>query len=85
MINPIENVFSAFKSKVKDYMTEHRAQIIAVPQGTTMKAHRQHFLQEAAQTLFPRVAIAQLCASCYHHALTFHMKVTDLEDMPVGR
>ncbi|KAG6961419.1 hypothetical protein JG687_00007706, partial [Phytophthora cactorum] len=85
MINPIENVFSAFKSKVKDYTTEHRAQIIAVPQGTTMKAHRQHFLQEAAQTLFPRVATAQLCASCYHHALTFHVKATDLEDMPVGR
>ncbi|KAG3232488.1 hypothetical protein PI124_g22431 [Phytophthora idaei] len=48
MLNPIENVFSAFKSKVQDYMTEHRAQIIAVPQGTTVNAHRQHFLQEAA-------------------------------------
>ncbi|KAG6946641.1 hypothetical protein JG688_00015939, partial [Phytophthora aleatoria] len=45
MLNPIENVFSAFKSKV-DYMTEHRAQIIAVPQGTTMKAHSQHFCRK---------------------------------------
>ncbi|KAG1698924.1 hypothetical protein DVH05_014303 [Phytophthora capsici] len=74
MLNPIENVFSAFKSKVKDFMTERRAQIIAVPQGTTMKAHRQQFLQEAAETLFPLVATAQLCASCYRHTL---VKVTD--------
>ncbi|KAG6955189.1 hypothetical protein JG687_00011375 [Phytophthora cactorum] len=33
----------------------------------------------------PRVATAQLCASCYRHTLTFHVKVTDLEDIPVGR
>ncbi|KAG3115483.1 hypothetical protein PI125_g5483 [Phytophthora idaei] len=50
-----------------------------------MKAHRQHFLQEAAQTLFPHVAAVQLCASCCRHTLTFHVKVTDLEGIPVGR
>ncbi|RLN55761.1 hypothetical protein BBJ28_00027184, partial [Nothophytophthora sp. Chile5] len=30
MLNPIENVFSAFKSAVKDFMTVKRAEIIAV-------------------------------------------------------
>ncbi|GMF40772.1 unnamed protein product [Phytophthora fragariaefolia] len=84
MLNPIDNVFSAFKSAVKDFMTERRAKIIAVPPGKTMKAHRQRFLLEAAATPFPRVATAQLCASCYRHTLRFHVKVSALEDMPVG-
>ncbi|KAE9048820.1 hypothetical protein PR001_g3686 [Phytophthora rubi] len=83
MLNPIENVFSAFKSAVKDFMTERRAEIIAVPPGITMKAHHQRFLLEAAETLFPRVATAQLCASCYRHTLRFHVKVAALEDMHV--
>ncbi|KAE9027787.1 hypothetical protein PF011_g1888 [Phytophthora fragariae] len=56
-------------------MTERRAGIIAVPPGTTMKAHRQSFLIEAAETFFPQVATAQLCASCYRHTLRFHVKV----------
>ncbi|KAE9134134.1 hypothetical protein PF010_g2567 [Phytophthora fragariae] len=75
MLNLIENVFSAFKSAVKNLMTERRAGIIAVPPGTTMKAHRQSFLIEAAETFFPQVATAQLCASCYRHTLRFHVKV----------
>lgn len=64
-------------------MTEHRAEIIAVPPGTTMKAHCQSFLVEAADTLFPRVATAQLCASCYRYTLRFHVEVAALEDTPV--
>ncbi|POM79077.1 Hypothetical protein PHPALM_3313 [Phytophthora palmivora] len=56
MLNPIEIVFSVFKSAVKDFMTEHRADIINVPPGTTMKAHREQYLMQAAQTLFPEVA-----------------------------
>ncbi|EEY57988.1 uncharacterized protein PITG_00586 [Phytophthora infestans T30-4] len=85
MLNPIENVLSAFKSKVKDYMTGRRVHNIAVPQGTTMKAHRHQFLQEAAHTLFPLVATAPLNVSCYRYTLTFHVKVTDFDNMPVGR
>ncbi|KAE9339630.1 hypothetical protein PF008_g11481 [Phytophthora fragariae] len=53
MLIPIENVLSAFKSAVMDFMTERQAEIIDVPPGTTMKAHRQRFLLEAAETLFP--------------------------------
>eukprot|EP00644_Phytophthora_capsici_P003903 jgi/Phyca11/108254/e_gw1.15.759.1 len=85
MLNPIENVFSAFKSAVKDYMTEHRADILAVPEGVTMKAHRHFHLTRAARSKFPEVATPGLCEACYRHTLTFHVKVTDLEDMPVGR
>ncbi|KAE9285912.1 hypothetical protein PF008_g26794 [Phytophthora fragariae] len=84
MLNPIENVFSVFKSAVKDFMTVRRAEIIAVPPGTTMKAHRQRFLIEAAETFFPQVATVQLCASCYRHTLRFHVKVAALEDMLVA-
>ncbi|KAG6619068.1 uncharacterized protein IUM83_19491 [Phytophthora cinnamomi] len=54
---------SGFKSAVKDFMTERRAEILAVPPGTTMKAHRQRFLIEAVETLFPRVATAQLAVA----------------------
>ncbi|KAI9982680.1 hypothetical protein PInf_008679 [Phytophthora infestans] len=72
-------------SAVKDYMTEHRADILAVPEGVTMKAHRQFHLTRAARSKFPEVATPGLCEACYRHTLTFHVKVTDLEDMPVGR
>ncbi|RLN20121.1 hypothetical protein BBJ28_00026789, partial [Nothophytophthora sp. Chile5] len=82
MLNPIENVFSAFKSAVKDFMTVIRAEIIAVPPGTTMKAHRQRFLLQAAQTLFPRVATPTLwCGPQYKPVVT----MAELQDkQPLG-
>ncbi|KAE8889787.1 hypothetical protein PF007_g24734 [Phytophthora fragariae] len=49
-----------------------------------MKAHRQRFLIEAAETFSPHVATVQLCASCYRHTLRFHVKVAALEDMLVA-
>ncbi|EGZ28115.1 hypothetical protein PHYSODRAFT_309033 [Phytophthora sojae] len=84
MLNAIENVFSVFKSAVKDFITQNHAEIIVVPPGATMKAHRQRFLIEAAETLFPHAATAQLCAPCYRHTFRFHVKVAAIEDMPVG-
>ncbi|KAG3079543.1 hypothetical protein PC121_g6946 [Phytophthora cactorum] len=85
MLNLIENVFSAFKSKVKGYVTEHRLQIIAVAAGNDDEGTPSAFSAESCADFAPRVATAQLCASCYRHTLTFHVKVTDLEDIPVGR
>ncbi|KAG2948603.1 hypothetical protein PC110_g8016 [Phytophthora cactorum] len=85
MLNLIENVFSAFKSKVKGYVTEHRLQIIAVAAGNDDEGTPSAFSAESCADFVPRVATAQLCASCYRHTLTFHVKVTDLEDIPVGR
>ncbi|KAE8994958.1 hypothetical protein PR002_g19765 [Phytophthora rubi] len=84
MLNPIENVFSTFKSAVKSFMTEHRMEILTVPQGVTMKDHRQYFLQTAAQRFLPEVTTAQRCRAFYRHTLRFHTRFSDLEDMPVG-
>lgn len=83
MLNAIENVFSVFKSAVKDFITQNHAEIIVVPPGATMKAHRQRFLIEAAETLFPMLRLR----SCVHPAtgtFRFHVKVAAIEDMPVG-
>ncbi|KAJ8542610.1 hypothetical protein ON010_g12200 [Phytophthora cinnamomi] len=41
MLNPIENVFSTFKSAVKAFMRERRLEILRVPEGVTMKDHRR--------------------------------------------
>ncbi|EEY56382.1 uncharacterized protein PITG_09903 [Phytophthora infestans T30-4] len=83
MLNPIENVFSSFKSSVKAFKRENRRQILDVPPGVTMKDHRQYFLQTAANQYLPEVTIAASCRNFYRHTLRFHAKVSDLKDMPV--
>ncbi|POM65440.1 LOW QUALITY PROTEIN: hypothetical protein PHPALM_18844 [Phytophthora palmivora] len=84
MLNPIENVFSTFKTAVKSFITESRMEILSVPVGVTMKDHRQFFLQTAASRFLPEVTTAERCQAYYRHTLRFHTLVTDLQDMPVG-
>ncbi|KAL3656246.1 hypothetical protein V7S43_018892 [Phytophthora oleae] len=84
MLNPIENVFSTFKSTVKAFMREKRLEIVRVPEGVTMKAHRQYFLQTAAHPFMPEVTTVERCRNFYRHTLRFHTLVTDMQDMPVG-
>ncbi|KAG3095530.1 hypothetical protein PI124_g10740 [Phytophthora idaei] len=78
MLNPIENVFSMFKASVKAFLREQRRAILSVPNGVTMKDHRQAFLHTAANRCLPEVT------KFYRHTLRFHSRVSDLEDMPVG-
>ncbi|POM71693.1 Hypothetical protein PHPALM_11706 [Phytophthora palmivora] len=84
MLNPIENVFSTFKTAVKSFMTESRMEILSVPVGVTMKDHLQFFLQTAASRFLPEVTTAERCQVYYRHTLRFHTLVTDLQNMYVG-
>ncbi|KAG3021374.1 hypothetical protein PC121_g10895 [Phytophthora cactorum] len=97
MLNPIENVFSSFKALVKAFMRESRRDILIVPEGVTMKDHRQAFLHTAANHYLPQVTTAANCcqllptaANCCqlpqilpaHAPLPCHGQY--LENMPVG-
>ncbi|EGZ05750.1 hypothetical protein PHYSODRAFT_532654 [Phytophthora sojae] len=84
MLNPIENVFSTFKSLVKAYMRERRLDILVVPEGVTMKDYRQSFLHEAAHMYIPQAASTANCRAFYRHTLRFHFMVSNMDDMPVG-
>ncbi|KAG4054603.1 hypothetical protein PC123_g10270 [Phytophthora cactorum] len=84
MLNPIENVFSSFTASVKAFMRESRRNILTVPEGVTMKDHRQAFLHTAANRYLPEVPTAANCRKHYRHTLRFHAMISDLENMPVG-
>ncbi|KAG3116783.1 hypothetical protein PI124_g4682 [Phytophthora idaei] len=84
MLNPIKNVFSSFKASVKAFMRESRRDILAVPEGVTMKDHRQAFLHTAGNRYLPQVTSAANCRNYYRRTLRFHAMVSDLENMPVG-
>ncbi|KAL1473833.1 hypothetical protein MTO96_038435 [Rhipicephalus appendiculatus] len=47
--NPIEEVFSKFKSHVKAYLSERRDLVLTTPQGMTKKEHRRSLLLDAAR------------------------------------
>ncbi|XP_049267230.1 sulfate transporter [Rhipicephalus sanguineus] len=47
--NPIEEVFSKFKSHVKAYLSERPDLVLATPQGMTKKEHRRSLLLDAAR------------------------------------
>ncbi|KAG3107435.1 hypothetical protein PI124_g12700 [Phytophthora idaei] len=84
MLNPIENVPSMIKASVKAFLREQRRAILSVPNGVTMKDHRQAFLHTAANRCLPEVTTAASCRKFYRHTLRFHSRVSDLENMPVG-
>ncbi|KAG6967985.1 hypothetical protein JG687_00003990, partial [Phytophthora cactorum] len=84
MLNPIENTFSIFKASLKAFLREQRHAILSVPNGVTMKDHRQAFLHTAANRCLPEVTTAASCRKFYRHTLRFHSRVSDPEDMPVG-
>ncbi|POM71011.1 LOW QUALITY PROTEIN: Hypothetical protein PHPALM_12480 [Phytophthora palmivora] len=44
MLNPIENVFSVYKSAVKRFLARQRPAILRVPDGTTITEHRAKYL-----------------------------------------
>ncbi|KAG6612557.1 Replication protein A 70 kDa DNA-binding subunit [Phytophthora cinnamomi] len=55
MLNPIENVFSVYKSAVKHFLARQRPAILRAPEGTTITEHRAAFLELAADPLFAEV------------------------------
>ncbi|RHY21882.1 hypothetical protein DYB32_010317, partial [Aphanomyces invadans] len=83
MLNPIENVFSAFKSDVKRSLRQRRQELLTIPPNTTIKAHRGRILEEASQETL-QVVTPSLCAKCFLHTRKFYEAVINLEDMQVG-
>ncbi|RHY26785.1 hypothetical protein DYB32_007400 [Aphanomyces invadans] len=61
MLNPIENVFSAFKSDVKRSLRQRRQELLTLPPNTTIKAHRDSILEKMSQEDF-QVVTPSLCA-----------------------
>ncbi|KUF82461.1 hypothetical protein AM588_10000386 [Phytophthora nicotianae] len=84
MLNPIENVFSVFKSGVKSYLAEHRDAILRPPRGVTKAEHRASYMIRAAKHSMSTKVTSELCDSKAAHTLSFHARALDLEDMPVG-
>lgn len=44
MLNPIESMFSVYKSAVKRFLARHRSAILQVPSGSSIVAHRTRYL-----------------------------------------
>lgn len=84
MLNPIETVFSAYKSHVKRWLATQRTSIQRVPANTTITHHRTRYLEHAAGPLFLEAVTTELCARAFGHALPFHQRALNYDDMPVG-
>ncbi|KAF1777571.1 hypothetical protein GQ600_19208 [Phytophthora cactorum] len=82
MLNPIENVFSAYKSAVKRFLA--RPAILRVPEDTTISEHRARYLEHAADPLFAEVVTPDLCNRAFCHSLHHHQRALRFEDMEVG-
>ncbi|EGZ23185.1 hypothetical protein PHYSODRAFT_478459, partial [Phytophthora sojae] len=84
MLNPIENVFSLYKSAVKRFLARQRPNILRVPERTTITEHRAGFLKLAADPLFAEVVTPELCNRRFCHSLPHHQRGLRFEDMQVG-
>ncbi|KAG3090946.1 hypothetical protein PI125_g17547 [Phytophthora idaei] len=84
MLNPIENVFSAYKSAVKRFLARQRPAILRVPEDTTITEHRARYLELAADPLFAEVVTPDLCNRAFCHSLHHHQRALRFEDMEVG-
>lgn len=64
MLNPIENVFSAYKASFKRFLAHQRRVIMREPRDRTITEHRAAFVQIAAGPLLEGVVTTELC-SCF--------------------
>lgn len=85
MLNPIESVFSSFKSKVKSYLAREGKNVRQTPTGTTLVAHRSAYLERASNMFIGEAATAELCKAFDAHTLRFYRDVFMLNDLPVGK
>ncbi|KAH7972536.1 hypothetical protein HPB52_013267 [Rhipicephalus sanguineus] len=68
--NPIEEVFSKFKSHVKAYLSERPDLVLATPQGMTKKEHRRSLLLDAARHSMQQIQCVD-CAAFDRHNFSF--------------
>ncbi|KAG2778094.1 hypothetical protein PC129_g17754 [Phytophthora cactorum] len=83
-LNPIENVFSAYKSAVKRFLTRQRPAILRVPENTTIIEHRTRYLELAADPLFAKVVTPDLCNRAFCQSLHHYQRALRFEDREVG-
>ncbi|EGZ22552.1 hypothetical protein PHYSODRAFT_314137 [Phytophthora sojae] len=83
MLNPIENVFSVFKSGVRAFLAAKRDEILQVPPNQTKAVHRAHYLLRAAKYSMCVKVTPDLCDSEAAHTLSFHAAALDEHDMLV--
>lgn len=84
-LNPIESVFSAFKSMVKAYFAREAERVRATPPGMTMTAHRNAYLERASNMFIGEAASEENCKLFELHTLRFYSTVFQMKDMPVGK
>ncbi|KAG3108903.1 hypothetical protein PI124_g11882 [Phytophthora idaei] len=84
MLNPIENVFSAYKSVGKCFLAQQRPVILRVPEDTIITEHRARYFELAADPLFAEVVTPDLCNRAFCHSLHHHQRALRFEDMEVG-
>ena len=68
--NPIEETFSQFKQNVKDWLSENKKKIFQIPEGETIKAHRNRLLISASIHAMDRISAIH-CASYDRHIFQF--------------
>lgn len=86
-LNPIENYWSSFKSKVKDIMREKREEINndAIRQdGESLSSKRMRILEETSQNAATDSAKIETINACFNHLFTHLPKALREEDMPIG-
>lgn len=83
MLNPIEIVFSAFKSRVKAFFARSRRDIVRTPEGMMQIAHMSLHLVDAAKRYFTLSATPDLCQACAAHTLKFHAAILTLQNVAV--
>ncbi|KAE9344951.1 hypothetical protein PR003_g8197 [Phytophthora rubi] len=81
MLNPIENVFSVYKSAVKRFLARQRPAILRVPEVMTITEHRSKFLELATDPLFAEILTLELCNRTCCHSLLHHQRALCFEDM----
>nr|CCA20787.1 conserved hypothetical protein [Albugo laibachii Nc14]CCA23707.1 conserved hypothetical protein [Albugo laibachii Nc14] len=62
MLNPIENVFSAYKSAVKRFLAHNRAATRQVPPRSTIVEHHSRLSESAADLILREVVTDKLCS-----------------------
>lgn len=86
-LNPIENYWSSFKSKVKNIMRRRREEVTDDTQrldGESLAAKRMRILEETAQSAAMESARNETLSACFNHLFTHLPTALREEDMSIG-
>ncbi|KAJ0404134.1 hypothetical protein ATCC90586_005041 [Pythium insidiosum] len=83
MCNPIEGCFSKLKSKVKEFMTDHRHLLLRQNTTQTLESRKRAMLVQAAEHAMPSIT-ANLVVNQELHSAVWWEKALNYEDMLLG-